>query len=182
MNAFAMDVNTDGAVTAADALEVINDLGQNGSREVDGESVARLRDTNRDGTVSSMDALTVINHMNRNGARTIDLRDLMGQRGDLISDAQKENVRQLLEDLNAIRADRMLRRSKSLSSLTTWRRSSENATPPSEESVSQLVENTRDAADDGEFTPEELARLASDVQVVLESAEHFTRRRTSGCR
>ena len=166
----AMDVNADGAVTAADALDVVNDLGRNRSRDINSASGAGIRDTNRDGTVSSLDALTVINHMNRHGANTIDLRELIGQRGDLISDAQKENLGQLFADLNAIRAESDVTPEQITQLLNDLAVVIDSATRPSEESVSQLVENTRDSVEDGQFTPAELARLTSDVQAVLESA------------
>ena len=66
----ALDINGDGLVTPVDALNVINDLNENGSRAVgngaEGESAAaeaRL-DVNGDNFISPADALLLINHLN----------------------------------------------------------------------------------------------------------------------
>ena len=65
-----LDINGDGAVTPIDALSVINDLNENGSRAVgngaEGETAAadaRL-DVNGDNFISPADALLLINHLN----------------------------------------------------------------------------------------------------------------------
>ena len=66
----ALDTNGDGAVTPMDALNVINDLNQNGSRAVadgaEGETAAAAArlDVNRDQFISPADALMLINHLN----------------------------------------------------------------------------------------------------------------------
>jgi len=66
----ALDINGDGVVTPVDALNVINDLNENGSRAVgngaEGETAAaeaRL-DVNGDNFISPADALLLINHLN----------------------------------------------------------------------------------------------------------------------
>jgi len=64
-----LDVNSDGAITPLDALNVINDLNAYGSREVaEGETVGldRAMDVNRDSFVSPLDALAIINYLNEN--------------------------------------------------------------------------------------------------------------------
>ena len=64
----ATDVNADGSVTPLDALLVVNELNENGSRQVGSEGEGRLSaakfDTNRDGFVTPVDALLVINQIN----------------------------------------------------------------------------------------------------------------------
>jgi hypothetical protein len=65
----AQDVNRDGSVTAQDALLVINDLGQFGSRmlenfETDGFAV----DANNDGHVTAFDALLIVNYIAGDGS------------------------------------------------------------------------------------------------------------------
>ncbi|WP_197454594.1 dockerin type I domain-containing protein [Stieleria varia] len=104
-SSLAMDVNADGAISASDALSVINHLVQNDSQFGDSVVGESFHDTNRDGRVSSSDALMVINHLNLRGAGTIQLRELIGPRVDRISDAQEENIRQLMVDLNSIRSE-----------------------------------------------------------------------------
>ena len=66
----ALDINGDGVVSPVDALSVINDLNENGSRAVgngaEGETAAaeaRL-DVNGDNFISPADALLLINHLN----------------------------------------------------------------------------------------------------------------------
>ena len=65
--AMPMDVNEDGAVSAADALAVINSLHQGlvAPKSVPDQSLANLlrTDTNNDGQVSALDALLVINSL-----------------------------------------------------------------------------------------------------------------------
>ena len=67
-DAVAEDTNLDGAVTALDALLVINDIS---SGVVTGESSSsisdeiRLTDVNADGQVTALDALTVLNAISR---------------------------------------------------------------------------------------------------------------------
>lgn len=64
----AQDVNRDGAVTAQDALLVINDLSQFGSRMLeDFESSGFAVDANNDGQVTALDALLVVNHIAADG-------------------------------------------------------------------------------------------------------------------
>jgi hypothetical protein len=73
------DVNTDGVVTAFDALSIINDLNRNGARSLTTASGAsagessnpadrRYVDVNNDGKVTAMDALSVINRLNSGSA------------------------------------------------------------------------------------------------------------------
>ncbi|TWT97127.1 dockerin type I domain-containing protein [Neorhodopirellula pilleata] len=169
-SALAMDVNADGAVSASDALSVINHLVRSESQRGDGVVGDSLRDTNRDGRISSIDALLVINHLNRHGGGTIQLRELVGPRGDRISDAQKDNIRQLMGDLNSIRAESEVTPEQITQLLGDLATVAADATRPSEESVSQLIESAQAAAEDGKFTPVELAGLTADVQAVLESA------------
>lgn len=71
--AMPLDANFDSAVTPADALAVVNDLNEDGSRllEERGESEAGpllyAVDINGDGVASSADVLTVVNHLNGEG-------------------------------------------------------------------------------------------------------------------
>jgi HAMP domain-containing protein len=61
------DINQDGAVTPLDALNIINSLNTNGSRELaEGEELSydnRL-DVNRDEYITPLDALSIINYLN----------------------------------------------------------------------------------------------------------------------
>ncbi|MEC7565461.1 MAG: M36 family metallopeptidase, partial [Planctomycetota bacterium] len=62
-----LDINQDGAVTALDALNIINNLNTNGSRSLaEGESLSydQRLDVNRDEYITSMDALSIINYLN----------------------------------------------------------------------------------------------------------------------
>ncbi|HIN95029.1 MAG TPA: hypothetical protein EYN03_05240, partial [Planctomycetes bacterium] len=76
-----LDTNGDGAVTPMDALNVINDLNQNGSRAIgsggEGETAmaeARL-DVNRDQFISPADALMLINYLNGVAAEAAQTED-----------------------------------------------------------------------------------------------------------
>lgn len=67
----ALDVNGDGAVSAIDALNVINALNTGGTRSLaggEGEGPKLFVDVNADGVLSAMDALMVINYLNTRGA------------------------------------------------------------------------------------------------------------------
>ena len=61
-----MDVNEDTAVSAIDALTVINVINASGSRPLMGRTPVRgqMVDTNMDGSLSAIDALGVINYLN----------------------------------------------------------------------------------------------------------------------
>lgn len=68
-----LDVNNDGAVTAADALFVINELSRSGGeRELVPRTspLASYWDTSGDGRLSSLDALQIINGLSRGAAGT----------------------------------------------------------------------------------------------------------------
>ena len=58
-----VDVNRDGFISPADALQVINHLVQHGAREIPIESVHYPEDVSGDRYVSAIDALMVINHL-----------------------------------------------------------------------------------------------------------------------
>jgi VCBS repeat-containing protein len=65
----ALDVNDDGDVSAIDALQIINDLNDNGSRALPDPPVnppppPPFLDVNGDGSISPADALVVINFLN----------------------------------------------------------------------------------------------------------------------
>ena len=62
----ASDVNKDKVVSALDALLVINELNQKGSRQLSGRdlALADMIDVNGDGWVTAMDALMIINNIN----------------------------------------------------------------------------------------------------------------------
>ena len=61
-----LDTNDDGQRTALDALLIINDLNEHGSRDVvAGMSSAGLVDTNGDGVVSPADVVGIVNFLNR---------------------------------------------------------------------------------------------------------------------
>lgn len=63
--ALAEDVNGDGAVSAVDALQVINDINLKDSRWLTfDESLTSRIDVNNDGRASALDALMVINRLN----------------------------------------------------------------------------------------------------------------------
>ncbi|EMI52746.1 dockerin type I domain-containing protein [Rhodopirellula sallentina] len=65
------DVSQDGAVTALDALQVINDLNLNGARSLSwSETNGSKIDVTNDGVVSALDALRVINYLNERDAES----------------------------------------------------------------------------------------------------------------
>ncbi|MFN3191653.1 MAG: dockerin type I domain-containing protein [Aureliella sp.] len=64
------DVNADTIVTAIDVLLIINDINQNGARDLTGSSTSTppYIDSSGDSFVSALDVLMVINHVNNNGS------------------------------------------------------------------------------------------------------------------
>ena len=65
------DTNYDAVVSPIDALIVINQLNETGSRDLSGDAVDRpFYDANRDNFVSPLDALVIINHINDRSAST----------------------------------------------------------------------------------------------------------------
>ncbi|MCA9122377.1 MAG: tandem-95 repeat protein [Planctomycetales bacterium] len=63
------DVNNDGSVSAVDALQIINDLNNNGSRVLPSQSGAPpFLDVNNDGSVTPIDVLQVVNRINSAGS------------------------------------------------------------------------------------------------------------------
>lgn len=70
----AMDVNHDGAITAMDALLVINEINTRGARTLPTTMSPSMRemfgfvDVNANGSVEPRDVLLIINHLNTNGA------------------------------------------------------------------------------------------------------------------
>lgn len=131
---FAADVNADGAVTARDALEVINELNANvaaSQTPVEAEAAAneagnRLRadraaavlerlDVNGDGRLSAVDALQIINRINSDRTDLAEsvLRSLR-DRGEDSSGERftplRETVRTAVEQLNTLRRESVLSR------------------------------------------------------------------------
>ncbi|MEL6105731.1 MAG: dockerin type I domain-containing protein [Planctomycetota bacterium] len=164
------DVNRDSFVTSNDALRVINEIDRGGVREVRGIRQAEAFDSNADGWVTAADALVVVNHVGRHGNTEIGLRDLLGDRRQLVSEEQRDNFRQLFTDLNALRRESDVTPQQIMELLGSVATAFEDANLPSQESVQQLVDTVTAAVDDGELSAEEIDQVSSDLGVVLESA------------
>jgi hypothetical protein len=167
----ALDANCDHWVTPADALTVINALHAQSARGGDTGTPKTALDINGDGKLSPRDALQVINHLNRPGNGRTNLRGGWDNWGSRISDTQKENIRQLFVDLNAIRADSEVTPDQIVQLREDLHSMLNGATAPSEESVAQLRTDFQAAMTDDELSPREKATLASDMQDVLASAQ-----------
>ncbi len=94
-----LDVNMSGLVEPLDALIVINDINQHGTRVLDSKPVnysGPLFDVNGDGNMSPLDALIVINSLNRvdvgSAAPVVRLPNQDGEMVDLTSFIGKRDV------------------------------------------------------------------------------------------
>ncbi len=85
------DVNNDHAISALDALHVINAIGRRDSGPLEPSNTAtdRFYDTNGDSFLSAIDALIVINDLGRNGQAYLVLDDLDN---DLLSDRSERDI------------------------------------------------------------------------------------------
>ncbi len=63
-NDVQLDVNNDGFISPADALQIINDLNRLGARELQAEAAPPFLDTNGDFNVSPQDVLLIVNYLN----------------------------------------------------------------------------------------------------------------------
>lgn len=167
----ALDTNCDHWVTPADALTVINALHAQAARGGDTSTPRAALDVNGDGQLSPRDALQVINHLNRPGAGRTNLKGTWDGWGSHISDTQKENIRQLFGDLNAMRAESQVTSEQIVKLRDDLHAMLNGATAPSEESVTQLRTDLQAAMADDELSPREKATLANDMQDVLASAQ-----------
>ena len=95
---------------------------------------------------------------------------LANREGGLISDAQKENIRKLGNDLRDIASDSEVTREQVQQLVTDVVAIADGATRPDEELVDTLRENFSEAIADGELTGPEIVRLTADFAAVLESA------------
>ncbi len=98
-----LDVNDDGFVTPQDALLVINDLGTNGARRLEGAATsAPYLDVNMDGLLSPLDALSVINGLAGTGSGEGEGGSVMVYRlGDSNEDSRSQALAEL-DDANWI--------------------------------------------------------------------------------
>lgn len=104
-----LDVNASGFVEPLDALIVINDLNQNGTRVLPSKPVnyaGPMIDVNGDGSLSPLDALIVINSMNRvsvgsiapavrlpnQDGEMVDLSSFLGQKAVVLYFYPKDNT------------------------------------------------------------------------------------------
>ncbi len=104
-----LDVNLSGLVEPLDALIVINDINQHGSRALESKPAnysGPLLDVNGDGSMSSLDALIVINSLNRvevgsaapvvrlpnQDGEMVDLTSFIGQRAVVLYFYPKDNT------------------------------------------------------------------------------------------
>lgn len=172
----AMDVNADGSISPLDVLSLVSDLNQQTLAPI-AEGVLQgvgnphmTADVNGDGSLTSLDVLSVIRGLNQRGSGPILLSDVIGDRDDLVSDTQKENLQKLFSDLNAIRADSEVTPEQITQLVGNVATLLDGATLPSQESVSQLLDDLQAAAEDGQFTPVELVQLSNAVDAVLEGA------------
>jgi peroxiredoxin Q/BCP len=105
-----LDVNMSGLVEPLDALIVINDINQHGSRNLEAKPIGYagpLMDVNGDGMMSPLDALIVINSLNRvdvgsvapvvrlpnQDGEMVDLTSFVGKRAVVLYFYPKDNTR-----------------------------------------------------------------------------------------
>ena len=89
---------------------------------------------------------------------------------DLISDAQKENIKTLIVDLQAIAADSEVTSEQVQQLVTDVMEVADGATAPDEALVQTLHDDFAAAMEDGDLSVVEIAQLKSDFTAVLESA------------
>ncbi|HUE71447.1 MAG TPA: dockerin type I domain-containing protein, partial [Pirellulaceae bacterium] len=77
-----LDLNGDGAVTASDALLVVNRLNQQASSFAGESSDVSALDVNGDGRLTALDALLIINELNKTAAAALAQDSDSGQSGE----------------------------------------------------------------------------------------------------
>jgi len=143
-----MDVNADGVVSPADALHIVNHLGQ---AESGTGNQMELADVNRDGAVTGLDALMIVNRLNK-VAGNANQRGIVSERTDQTSDGTSDvrsQVAELRGNLQALR---------------------ETASRPNREAVMQLANDVREVRADGQVTDLEREAISASVDAVFESA------------
>jgi len=167
----ALDATCDGLVAADDVVTIVNRINR---FEVGGVETGVGRpaalDVNRDGHVSAADVLPVINQLNWGGAIRLQMPETWEDPTPVVSDAQQQNLQQLFDDLNALRADSEVTPEQVAQLVDDFRALLDGATRPDEDAVTQLVDDYQAAADDGEITALETLQLTRDLQTVLSSA------------
>lgn len=190
------DVSGDGHVTAADAIRIINRLGQSaaGRSPLDAEAVDALVDrfdVNHDGQISANDAVFVINRLTgEQSSRVVDrvleqletrwaeqrpglLSFLRGRDTDSDSDQAplgRELLSGLIERISAIRGELGLPADVVGDLLERVSGVLAEATPPSAESLLELRNAWQSAIEDRALTADEIEALRPAIAGVLESA------------
>ncbi len=187
----AADINSDGRITAVDALQVINHInatesGEGGETVRDGvhrvidtvfSRIANL-DTDGNGRITEVDALRVINRINDGVESVVD--GVLSRLPQLIRNAQtgganvgsevRNLVGELLEGLNSVRSradvppERIARLVNEVATVAG------EAQRPTATSIGRLVRTWQSSLTDRDLSTSELTAIRSDLTSVLSSA------------
>jgi hypothetical protein len=187
----AADINSDGRITAVDALQVINHINAAQSSDAGSETVrdgvnrvvdtvfSRIAnlDTDGNGRVTEVDALRVINRINDGVDSVVDsvlsrLPQLNrnGQIGPVVGSEVRGMVGELLKGLNSVRSRADLSPGRIARLVNEVATVAGEAQRPSATSIGSLVRTWQSSLSDRELSTSELAAIRSDLTSVLSSA------------
>lgn len=179
------DVNSDGRVSAKDALTVINqlNLGEPASSVID--RVIGVLDVNGDGDVSAVDALRIVNRLNSSQTDLVDsvfasmpsLRSVFSDDspiGDrLLSSETADGIRTSISDLvqqaNALRQSTNLDGEAIAGLINEITQFVSEANLPTRASIETLESTWSSVIDDSEISSEDIAQLRGSLSEVLAS-------------
>lgn len=169
------DVNADGAVSAVDALQVINRINAiaNGVPGIVDGVLARW-DVNGDGSVSAVDALQIINRINGTNPDIVDvaMELLPADRADWVVDRSGplgESVREFVAGINELRLRGDLPAPAAAGLIGNVARLVGQAGTPSAASLGALASTWQSVVADRELTGVEMQSLVRGIRGVLTS-------------
>ena len=167
----ALDVSGDGAITPADALQLINGLNTYGSAswQAEGEAAAnvdplRRLDANGDDAFTPLDALTVINRLNEHGAVEISLADLVGEAANDLTPEQQASIELLVQGLQEFREASGIYNEQIAAFASELTDLVGEAVDPTDEQIDALKSAFFDAIADGDLSASDIDSLKADVQ------------------
>ena len=187
----AADINSDGRITAVDALQVINHINAVQGREAGSDTVrddvnrvvdtvfSRIAnlDTDGNGRVTEVDALRVINRINDGVDSVVDAvmsrlpqLNRNGQTGPIVGGEVRNMVGELLKGLNSVRSRADLSPGRIARLVNEVAAVAGEAQRPSATSIGSLVRTWQSSLSDRELSTSELAAIRSDLTSVLSSA------------
>jgi hypothetical protein len=178
----ALDVSGDGAVTALDALQVINQLNSGGSGAVRGSQMAAAGefvgrapvaparfDINRDQVLTPLDALGIINRINSHGTESISVQGFLGDSLESLAPDQQSAIDSLFRSLNSLRTRSDIPPEQVMDAVARVRELIDRVTLPTAEQLDVVKDAFFASIADGELSTADIDGVQEQIRQLIQT-------------